>query len=247
LRPYYEQDGITIYHGDCLEILPTLDPTPLTVTSPPYNRGARVDGEWEGVTTESCKSSRFRGGYGQNTDAMRWSDYQLWLKEILELIWAATSGAAWINHKPRIVNGRLWMPTEAVPDESLRQVVVWDTGPGVNCNPGAFTPAHEWIMLLAEDDWRLRSRGAGATGDVWRLQPERARRHPAPFPIELPRRCIAASPGDTVLDPFMGSGTTLVAAKLEGRKAIGIELEERYCEIAAKRLAQGVLPFGDDQ
>lgn len=70
--------------------------------------------------------------------------------------------------------------------------------------------------------------------------------HPCPFPLELPKRCIAATTdlGDVVLDPFMGSGTTLRAAKDLGRKAIGIEIEERYCEIAAKRLAQEVLDFG---
>ena len=65
--------------------------------------------------------------------------------------------------------------------------------------------------------------------------------HPAEKPVHLMRWCVKHSPLGVVLDPFMGSGTTLVAAKLEGRKAVGIELEERYCEIAAKRLAQGVL------
>lgn len=88
------------------------------------------------------------------------------------------------------------------------------------------------------------------TSNVWRIQPEsrgpETGHHPAPFPTELAARCIRLStwPGELVLDPFMGSGSTLVAARALGRKAIGIELSERYCEIAATRLSQGALDFG---
>ena len=88
------------------------------------------------------------------------------------------------------------------------------------------------------------------TTNVWRIQPEprgpETGHHPAPFPTTLADRCIRLStwPGETVLDPFMGSGSTLRAAKDLGRKAIGIELSERYCEIAAKRMGQEVLDFG---
>lgn len=108
---------------------------------------------------------------------------------------------------------------------------------------GAFVPAYEWVMLVAPDGWRFREQSA--VGDAWRFPPERNAEHPAPFPVAVPLRCIEVSPGDTVLDPFVGSGTTLRAAKDLGRKAIGIEIEERYCELAAQRLAQGVLAFGD--
>lgn len=89
------------------------------------------------------------------------------------------------------------------------------------------------------------------TSNVWKIKPEargyKTGNHPAPFPVAIPARCIRLStwPGETVLDPFMGSGTTMCAAKSLGRRAIGFELSERYCEIAATRLSQGVLPFGD--
>ncbi len=88
------------------------------------------------------------------------------------------------------------------------------------------------------------------TTNVWRIKPQQrgadAGDHPAPYPVELARRCIRLStwPNEIVFDPFTGSGSTLVAAKQLGRRAIGFEVSERYCEIAAKRLAQGVLDFG---
>lgn len=81
-------------------------------------------------------------------------------------------------------------------------------------------------------------------GDVWPTPIARVDGHPAPFDKSIPGRCIEATGATTVLDPFAGSGTTLVAAKEAGVSAIGVELEERYCEIAARRLSQGVLDFG---
>jgi DNA modification methylase len=81
-------------------------------------------------------------------------------------------------------------------------------------------------------------------GDVWNLGIEyRVKDHPAPFPVSLPTKCIEATGARSVLDPFAGSGTTLRAAADLGIKAIGIELEERYCEIAARRLDQMCLDF----
>jgi DNA modification methylase len=80
---------------------------------------------------------------------------------------------------------------------------------------------------------------------VWNLTPAHRQGHPAPFPVELARRCIRLStwPGEVVFDPFAGSGTTLLAARQLGRRAIGVEASERYCELAARRLAQGELAF----
>lgn len=95
-------------------------------------------------------------------------------------------------------------------------------------------------MVFAHPAFQLVSHSASGMGDVWRIQPERRIAHPAPFPVELPARCIAATGASSVLDPYAGSGSTLVAAKLAGIRAVGIEQSERYCELAAGRLAQGV-------
>ena len=118
----------------------------------------------------------------------------------------------------------------------------------MNFSPTHFLPRCEWIMIWAKHEWRLVDRAASVAGDVWRVSPEGVQTahsdHPAPFPMQLPTIAINSSANaDLVLDPFMGSGTTLRAAKNLGRKGIGIELEERYCEMAANRMAQEVLPI----
>lgn len=126
-------------------------------------------------------------------------------------------------------------------DLPLRQIIIWDRGVGMNFQASFFMPKCEWIVVWAKRAWRLTSKSAGAIGDVWRFPPEMESEHPAAFPIGLPARIIEAAKPRSVLDPFMGSGTTLRAAKDAGIPAVGIEKSERYCEMAVKRLAQGVL------
>jgi hypothetical protein len=100
----------------------------------------------------------------------------------------------------------------------------------------------EWLMILARPAFRLRDRGASGVKDIWPITPEVNTPHPAPFPLALAVRALETTKRGRVLDPYAGWGTTLVAAKLLGREAIGIELEERFCELAANRLRQEVLP-----
>jgi DNA modification methylase len=120
-------------------------------------------------------------------------------------------------------------------------VVIWARAGGTNFSPTFYVPTHEWVVIIAKPDWRLSSKGASGVGDVWYIPQESGTKHPAPFPVGLPARAIETTAGGMVLDPFMGSGTTLVAAKSAGRSSIGIEREERWCEYAATRLSQEVL------
>jgi len=183
------------------------------------------------------------GGYGTHDDAMDQDTYDDWQKRCVRLFWQTLSddGAIFYNHKPRPFNGRVKLPTEYGGDLPLRQIVIWDRGVGMNFSESHFLPKSEWLCVWAKPAWRLAQRSAAAVGDVWHIRPEDDTTHPAPFPLALPLTAIAATTAKTVLDPFCGSGTTLRAAKDLNRRAIGIDVDERYCEIAAKRCAQEVL------
>jgi site-specific DNA-methyltransferase (adenine-specific) len=246
--PYYRDDAadITIYHGDCREIMPSLSAGSVHVgiTSPPYNKGIRWEGSYQGPPSAGGKARRFRDGYGTFSDAMPRSEYCEWQRASLTDFWRliGDDGAIFYNHKPRIVDGILWTPLSLNPDLPLRQIIQWNTGAGVNFMPTAFMPAHEWILMFARPSFRLASREKSGLTDVWTIPPAMSTQdHSCPFPIQLPTRIIGAAGARNVLDPFMGTGTTLVAAKTAGIPAIGIDLHERFCEIAAARLAQGAL------
>jgi len=245
--PYYDDGVVTVYCGDCRDVIPALSPgaVDLVLTSPPYNKNRRFDGNWEGPVTETCKGSRFRGGYGKHTDDLPMPEYEAWQREVLRLCWAAISddGAIYYNHKPRVINGQLWTPLALNPGIPLRQIIVWDTGAGINFMPGVYIPAHEWLMLFAKPAFRLADRQASAASDVWRIPPANTKDHPAPFPLALATRVIKTSGSARVLDPFAGSGTALVAARNLGRRAIGIELEERHCETIVRRIQQAAMPL----
>ena len=206
LKPYYERDGITIYHGDCREILPHVEAY-VMVSDPPF--GMSYSSGWSGSSAVG--------------------DADVGVRDFALKLW---------GERPALIFGR-W--SEPKPF-GTRCRIIWDKGewPGMGDLALPWGPSDEEIYVLGKGFVGKR------TGTVLRSNRIGAQEalHPTEKPIALLQRLIQACPPGLILDPFMGSGTTLVAAKLEGRRAIGIEIEERYCEIAVKRLAQGVLDFG---
>lgn len=194
-QPYYDHQGITIYHGDCREILPHLEPVDLVLTDPPYGIldhggkwGKKADLQWDRETATGIREVAARGAA-----AVIWGGNYFVLPP----------SRGWL----------VWFKRDAVPSASQVEL--------------AWTSRDMNSALI---DHPVAATNAERIG------------HPTQKPLRVMRWCIGFFPNArTILDPFMGSGTTLRAAKDLGRRAIGIEIEERYCEIAAKRLQQEVL------
>ena len=224
-EPYYSDDHVTIYHGDCLDVLPTLGQVELVVTDPPYVIGAVSAGNM------ASKS----GGWADMMNSSSW--FSSWYRIVDGLL--KHDGAMWsfLNWRTLPVVMRAAVDAQ-MPVTSM---LVWDKqwiGPG---GVQGLRPSYELVALLAQPGFAIADRGLP---DVWqhKVGSYKESGHPAEKPEQLVRRLITTSgPGGVVLDPFLGSGTTAVAAKNAGWRAIGIEAEERYCEIAAKRCAQEVL------
>lgn len=261
-EPYYDDGLCRIYLGDNLDIMNRAVSfgVDLIVTSPPYNLGVSAGGGFGHYTDEAGMRKRGGGGkwtggalahgYADHDDAMPMPEYEAWQREVLLACWAQLDGqgAIFFNHKPRVQAGTLWTPFRLVPEGvAIRQVVIWRRAGGVNFAPTHYLPTHEWIVVMAQPGWRLKSKGASGVGDVWEIAQESNTLHPCPFPVGLPARAIETAGPRLVLDPWMGSGTTLVAAKAAGVPSIGIEKSERYCELAVKRLAQGALAFASTE
>ena len=237
MTPYYDDGTCVIYHGDCREVLPSLSGIGQVLTSPPYNLSG------DGNNSAGTYFRQLGDGYDTYDDAMPHAEYVAWQREIA-LCWStlADDGAIFYNHKPRVGGERVRLPFELVPDDlPIRQVITWDRLSGFNRQRTYYVPRYEWILLIAKPAFRINTK---SVDDVWPIPFETGGGHPAPFPIKLAKRAIGTTGAAVVLDPFAGSGTTLRAAKDLGRKAIGIEISERYCEIAAKRLGQEVMDFG---
>jgi len=268
VKPYYEYAGITIWHGSCIDVMPLLPAgtIDLVFTSPPYNLGNTTGGGFpdrfghyrkssgiakrggQGKWAKASAAGGLAHGYGVYDDNMPHEDYVAWQGAVLNNCWRllTDSGAIFYNHKPRVLDGKLVSPSEYIPDSLrnfVRQEIIWKRSGGINFSPAFYLPMHERISVIAKRDFRLKSKGASGVGDVWDEHQETNSAHPAPFPIGLPARAIETTAPDLTLDPFMGSGTTLRAAKDAGRRAIGIEIEERWCEMAVRRLEQEILPL----
>jgi DNA methylase len=219
MEPYYDHAGITIYHGDCREILPTLGPVDLVLTDPPYgiNHTSGQSRELWGAVSDAWGDASIKGD-----DDTTLRDYVI----------------AWAGGLPCIVFGT-WRIVRPV---NTHTVLIWDKG--ANSGMGdlsiPFKPSFEEIYLIGKHGY-CGSRDEGVLKGFY--QPGRismGRIHPMQKPVTLMRYLMSKTTSATILDPFMGSGTTLRAAKDLGRRAIGIEIDERYCEIAARRLSQEV-------
>jgi site-specific DNA-methyltransferase (adenine-specific) len=246
VKPYYEQDGITIYHGDCREVLPLLPDASvdITVTSPPYNQlGERVPQTGSGMHKANGFFQGVRDvGYA---DDMPEDEYQTWVCGVVRECVRASQGLVWVNHKVRYRDGVGIHPLTFLPFP-LYSEVIWDRCCAVALNCRRPAPSHEGFWAFGTPHWWDDAQNKALS--VWRIPPLRedeGRGHPCPFPVDLVLRPILAScpPSGVVFDPFMGSGTTMDAARRVGRRFIGCEIHEPYCEIAANRLRQGVL-FG---
>lgn len=231
-EPYYQDDAVTLYHGDALEVLTEIPAgsVDLCVTDPPYIIGAVSAGNM------ASKS----GGWADMMNSALW--FSEWYKQVDATL--RHTGAMWTfaNWRtiPVVMNAAI---RASLPVTSL---MVWDKewiGPG---GSQGLRPAYEVCALLAKPGFAIPDRG---TPDVWRHKTggNKPDGHPAQKPVRLVERIISTSGlsgSQVVLDPFVGSGTTAVAAKSLGLRCIAIEAEERWCELTASRLDQGVLDFG---
>jgi site-specific DNA-methyltransferase (adenine-specific) len=237
MKPYFETENGQLFHGNCREILPHIGPVDLVITSPQYNINNTTGGGFPKAKAKTWNNAALRNGYDSTADDLPHNEYIKQQHEYLKIIWSRLSdnGAIFYNHKPRVQNRILVMPLELIPDLPLRQIIIWKRQGGVNFSPTHYLPVHEWIMVIAKRDFRLTDTGSRKT-DVWSFPQARDNEHPAPFPLGLPLNILESAPANLVLDPFMGSGTTAIACERLGKKWVGVEISEKYCEMAAKKI-----------
>ena len=223
----------SIHQGDCLQVLAQLpdESIDLVVTSPPYN-----------LRNSTGNGSRAWPGYDGYTDDLPHEEYVAWQRQCIDemLRVLKPTGAIFYNHTWRVQDGRFQGRADILDGFPLRQVIIWHQAGSVNRNPGYFVPDYEVIYLITKPKFRLVN--SCTDGAVWRINQEQSGDFPdlPVWPVELPRRAIAATNAQIVLDPFIGSGTTAVAAVLEGRDFIGIEQSARHVEIARQRVAEAL-------
>lgn len=238
MDPYYQDEHITLYHGDCQEIMQSLKEQSVNavITDPPYTER----------THDKARSKRHKEN-GKHLLNIGVSAFSAITDDDLRVIMSECGrvSQSWVI---ATLDYKHAVEFDIDPPNGLKcqRIGVW-----VKTNPTpqitGDRPAQGWeaIAYLHRSQGRSRWNGKGGHGN-YVLPIAGSEGHPTAKPIPMIRDMVRkfTNPGDTVLDPFAGSGTTLRAAVDEGRRAIGVELEERYCEIIAKRLAQGALDLG---
>jgi DNA modification methylase len=247
VTPYYQQDGITIYHGDCIEVVSSLQAASvdLLVTDPPYCSGGSLEAQKntsaQGLRTKTVQAEDFEWFAADNMSTAG-------LVSLLRSVLVRSRRVLRPNSGAFVFCDWRMVPALAPALESsglrYRNMLVWDKGSaGLGCG---FKPAHEIVLEYSNGVTEYFSR-TGQNVLRYRRVSSAVKEHGAqkPAPLIAEILSVAAPEGGVVLDPFMGSGSTLIAAQITGRRAIGCELDERNCEIAAKRLSQGSLFVAD--
>jgi DNA modification methylase len=225
MKPFYSEQGIQIFLGDSREVLPTL-PRGLVVTDPPYNVGYHYEGyqdnlsveEYQGLIRAACPLPCVLIHYPEDLCAISRT-----LKEIPEKM------VAWVYNSN---TARQW-----------RGVAWWGVKPDFTLAGQPYKNQEDRrIAALMAEGREARLYDWWEVNQVKNVGGEKTA-HPCQIPLLVMKRILQITPSEIVIDPFMGSGTTLEAAKKLGRQAIGIEINEAYCEIAANRLRQEVLAF----
>ena len=268
--PYYQDDAVTIYHADNREVLATLpEPATLTVTSPPYWNARTYEDDIGWATYEEYLAflAEVLEVLAPKTGWLAWNAGYIWRNgrmydcagDAARL--AIIAGFTWRVQVPWVKDDFAPQPSiDLAPAHELIQIMRTDSATAGWFDELRVTRREvERVGRMASErpvGGAQRGGGAGWGHErhdgmkqapnvivVPKLNGKDRMGHPAAFPPDVVKPWVTACtrPGDLVLDPFMGSGTTLRVAKDMGRRAVGIELSERYCEIAAKRMAQEVL------
>lgn len=229
-----------VHCGDCITLMNKMPAGSigLIVTSPPYNlRNSTGNGMKDGRGGK-WSNAKLLDGYESHTDDMPHDEYAKWQRDCLAAMMRVLrdDGAIFYNHKWRVQAGLLQDRADIVKDFPVRQIIIWKRDGGINFNPGYFLPTYEVIYLICKPNFKLAPK-ANALGDVWQIPQENNNPHPAPFPVELAQRCIQATTAEIILDPFMGSGSTAIAAEACERKWIGLDISKDYCKVARERIA----------
>jgi site-specific DNA-methyltransferase (adenine-specific) len=245
MNPYYQDEAVTIYHADCFEVLHQLGGIGALVTDPPYSSGGAFRGDRAQLTTMKYVNSdtaayrpEFAGDTRDQRGFLAWSS--MWLNAARGASLTGAVLASFIDWR------QLPILTDAVQAGgwTWRNLGTW-WKPGCRMQKGRFSSSAEYVIYATNGP---ALDGQGSPQNVYACKIDSERDHIAQKPQDVMRWVMQLVPVDAlVLDPFMGSGTTLRAAKNLGHRAIGIDVDERYCEIAAKRMSQEVLDFSADQ
>ena len=233
MQAYYSDESVTLYHGDALEVLETLTPGTVAhaVADPPYILSAGSSMHARGKT----------GGWADMMNASHW--FASWYRLTSSAL--KHTGSLWTFGNWRTLPVMMRAAIDA--DLAAASLAVWDKDWIGPAGPQQLRSQHEICLVLARDGFKQPNR---SQGDVIRHKASghKPTGHPAEKPVGLMSRILdltGAQADDLILDPFTGSGTVAVAAKSAGLRCIAIEAEEKWCEVAAARLDQGVLDFGE--